>query len=350
IIILMELSRPINTSHEGEGASVIGSSNLEATNDEEDILGDETLLSVSIRGERENDSYENQRNQQQQLEEMSQEESAIDEPFFGQIFSNAEKAKDFYNIYAFKTGFSIRKQSHYKAKKLEGMVTTLVYTCSKEGQSKRQTNEMGNNVASSQTNRTPQKEFPFRRCGCKAHLRLKMVEGGKWMVMSFNKEHNHDLIVSPSKARFFRSHRSITNEQKEMINMLSEQNISTSQIMSFLAAREGGMKNIHFTRKDLSNAISEWASMLEKYDLLDNSHLCFLWNCRYQWTPAYFRSTFFANMSTSQCSEGMNALSKIFLDSHTSAYKFVIQFEKIVSSRYEKEDEEEFKMKDGEAT
>nr|CAD1839383.1 unnamed protein product [Ananas comosus var. bracteatus] len=104
----MELSRPINTSHEGEGASVIGSSNLEATNDEEDILGDETLL---------------------------------------------------------------------------------------KGQSKRQTNEMGNNVASSQTNRTPQKEFPFRRCGCKAHLRLKMVEGGKWMVMSFNKEHNHDLIV-----------------------------------------------------------------------------------------------------------------------------------------------------------
>ncbi|OAY74430.1 hypothetical protein ACMD2_24665 [Ananas comosus] len=167
IIILMELSRPINTSHEGEGASVIGSSNLEANNDEEDILGDETLLSVSIRGERENDSHENQRNQQQQLEEMSQEESAIDEPFFGQIFSNAEKAKDFYNIYAFKTGFSRRKQSHYKAKKLEGMVTTLVYTCSKEGQSKRQTNEMGNNVASSQTNRTPQKKFPFRHVGVK---------------------------------------------------------------------------------------------------------------------------------------------------------------------------------------
>ncbi|OAY84290.1 Protein FAR1-RELATED SEQUENCE 12, partial [Ananas comosus] len=152
IIVLMELSRPINTSHEGEGASVIGSSNLEATNDEEDILGDKTLLS---------------RNQQQQLEEMSQEESVIDEPFLGQIFSNAEKAKDFYNIYAFKTGFSIRKQSHYKAKKLEGMVTTLVYTCSKEGQSKRQTNEMGNNVASSQTNRTPQKKFPFRHVGVK---------------------------------------------------------------------------------------------------------------------------------------------------------------------------------------
>ncbi|OAY77640.1 Protein FAR1-RELATED SEQUENCE 5, partial [Ananas comosus] len=203
IVILMKLSRPINTSHEGEGASVIGSSNLEATNDEKDIFGDETLLGVSIRGGRENDSYENQRNQQRQLEEMSQEESAIDEPFLGQIFSNAEKAKDFYNIYAFKTGFTIRKQSHYKAKKLEGKVTTLVYTCSKEGQSKRQTNEMGNNVASSQTNRTPQKKFPFRRCECKVHLRLKMVEGGKWMVMSFNKVHNHDLIVSPSKAHFF---------------------------------------------------------------------------------------------------------------------------------------------------
>lgn len=54
-------------------------------------------------------------------------------------------------------------------------------------------------------------------------------------------------------------------------------------------------------------------------------------------------------MSTSQRSEGMNALSKILLDSHTSIYKFVQQFEKIVASRYEKEDEQDFKTASGEA-
>ncbi|OAY83643.1 Protein FAR-RED IMPAIRED RESPONSE 1, partial [Ananas comosus] len=140
----------------------------------------------------------------------------------------------------------------------------------------------------SETNRTPKKEFPNRRTGCKALMRLRMIEHEKWIVTTFHKEHNHELIVSPSKTRFFRSHRSITNEQKEVINMLSEQNISTSQIMSFMTAREGGMQNIHFTRKDLN--------------------------------------------------------------SHTSIYKFVIQFEKIVASRYENENLQEFKMKDGQAS
>ncbi|OAY77092.1 Protein FAR1-RELATED SEQUENCE 7, partial [Ananas comosus] len=66
-------------------------------------------------------------------------------------------------------------------------------------------------------------------------------------------EHNHELIVSPSKTRFFRSHRNITNEQKELIHMLNEQNISTSHIMAFMQAREGGRHNIQFTHKDLSN-------------------------------------------------------------------------------------------------
>ncbi|OAY72836.1 Protein FAR1-RELATED SEQUENCE 5, partial [Ananas comosus] len=201
----------------------------------------------------------------------------------------------------------------------------------------------------SETNRTPKKEFPNRRTGCKALMRLKMIEHEKWIVTTFHKEHNHELIVSPSKTHFFRSHRSITNEQKEVINMLSEQNISTSQIMSFMTAREGGMQNIHFTRKDLKFE-SRWESMLRKYNLHDINYLQVLWKNRHQWAPVYFRDIFFANMSTSQRSEGMNALLKILLDSHTSIYKFVIQFEKIVASRYENENLQEFKMKDGQAS
>ncbi|OAY65841.1 hypothetical protein ACMD2_11218 [Ananas comosus] len=46
-----------------------------------------------------------------------------------------------------------------------------------------------------------------------------MIEDGKWVVTAFVREHNHDSVVSPSKARFLRSHRSITNEQKDMIHM-----------------------------------------------------------------------------------------------------------------------------------
>ncbi|XP_020098476.1 protein FAR1-RELATED SEQUENCE 5-like isoform X2 [Ananas comosus] len=385
---------------------------------------------------------------------------------------------------------------------------------------------------------TPQKEMQYTRTGCKAQMRVKMIEDGRWTITTFHKEHNHTLIVSPSKSRFFRSHRFITHDQKEMISLLSEQNISTTQIMSFMAAREGGAHNIHFIRKDLSNQVSEsnrrligvdvsttinyfrelqardslffyalevdeqsmarnlfwidgrsriayqnfgdvvtfdttymtnkysrpfapfigvnhhrqsiffgcalirdetantfcwlfqtwleamfgqhpkaiitdqdpamrkaiqqvfpntvhrcclwhvmrkakehfsllystregfkddllscinnsitaeefeieWSTMVEKYGLQDNNHIQVMWNNRYQWAPAYFRDTFFSNMGITQRSESINAVSKIWVDCHTSIYKFVTQFHKMLESRYDKEDEADFRTCGGEAS
>ncbi|OAY81145.1 Protein FAR1-RELATED SEQUENCE 12, partial [Ananas comosus] len=108
-------------------------------------------------------------------EQVYETEETDSEPYIGQEFSSLEEAGNFYNKYAFKTRFSIRKSTHYKAKKQDNMITSVTYTCSKE-------------------------------------------------------------------ARFFRSHRTITKEQKELIHMLSEQNITPSQIMAFLETRDGGRK------------------------------------------------------------------------------------------------------------
>ncbi|OAY82265.1 Protein FAR1-RELATED SEQUENCE 5, partial [Ananas comosus] len=138
----------------------------------------------------------------------------------GQEFSSLEEARNFYNKYAFKTRFSIRKSTHYKAKKQDNMITSVTYTCSKEGQcnSKLTTQEKGDHE-NLQNNNTSKKEISLRRTGCKAHMRVRLVNTTKWTVMTFTKEHNHELIVSPSKARFFRSHRTITKEQKELIHI-----------------------------------------------------------------------------------------------------------------------------------
>ncbi|OAY85651.1 Protein FAR1-RELATED SEQUENCE 5 [Ananas comosus] len=155
------------------------------------------------------------------------------EPFIGQLLHDEEEVKRFYNLYAYKTGFSIRKATHYKAKKKDNIVTALHYVCSKEGQSKPKVRDQENKG-------TPKKQMQYTRTGCKAHMRVKRTNDGKWEVVAFVREHNHALVASPSKARFLRSHRLITAEQKKIIHMLSEQNISTSQIMSFMAEREGG--------------------------------------------------------------------------------------------------------------
>nr|CAD1829307.1 unnamed protein product [Ananas comosus var. bracteatus] len=102
------------------------------------------------------------------------------------------------------------------------MITSVTYTCSKEGQynSKLTTQEKGDHE-NLQNDNTSKKEISLRRTGCKAHMRVRLVNTTKWTVTTFTKEHNHELIVSLSKARFFRSHRTITKEQKELIHMLS---------------------------------------------------------------------------------------------------------------------------------
>ncbi|XP_020108789.1 protein FAR1-RELATED SEQUENCE 5-like [Ananas comosus] len=461
----------------------------------------------------------------------------VDEIRVGLEFTCIEDAKKFYNDYAFKMGFSIRKQTHYKARKQDDAITSITYCCSKAGNSK-PTSQEKSEQQNSQGTHTPQKDFPNRRTNCKAHIVLKIDDRGKWVITVFANEHNHELIASPSKTRFFRSHRNITKEQKDLIHMLNEQNISASQIMSFLEVKEGGRHNTQFIRKDLSNEVVEknrkligidvasalnyfrklqrkdplffyavdvddqerarnifwvdgrsrmayehfgdvitfdttymtnnysipftpfigvnhhfqsiffgcalirdetantfcwlfetwikamygkhpkaiitdqdpamkkaieivfpttvhrccqwhvmrkakehfnvlysskdgfennlkecinnsltmeefenaWAIMLDKYQLHENNHLRLLWNIRHQWVPVYFRDTFFANMSTSQRSESMNAVAKIWLDSHTSIFKFVTQFEKMSNNQYEREDMEDFMTKDEEPT
>ncbi|OAY68100.1 Protein FAR1-RELATED SEQUENCE 5 [Ananas comosus] len=181
-------------------------------------------------------------------------EVVSEDPYIGKEFNSAEEARTFYNSYAFRLRFSIRKASQYKARKQDGMMTSMLLTCSKEGQSKvRDYDKRSSTTTPGQV--TPTKEFLHKRSGCNALMRVKMIKEGKWVVTRFIEEHNHDLIASPTKTHFLRSHRSISNKQKQVIQLLRDQNISTSQIMSYIAARDGGSQNINFTMKDLSNEI-----------------------------------------------------------------------------------------------
>jgi hypothetical protein len=57
---------------------------------------------------------------------------------------------------------------------------------------------------------------------------------------------------------------------------------------------------------------------MKKYGVQDNPHLNLMFNNHDEWVPAYFRDTFFANITTSQRSESMNAVTKIWVGSHSS--------------------------------
>nr|CAD1820016.1 unnamed protein product [Ananas comosus var. bracteatus] len=101
-----------------------------------------------------------------------------DELYVGLEFTCIEDGKKFYNDYAFKMGFSIRKQTHYKARKHDDAITSMTYCCSKAGRSKTASQDKSEHQKS-QDSHTPKKDCPNRRTNCKAHIVLKVDDRGK---------------------------------------------------------------------------------------------------------------------------------------------------------------------------
>ncbi|XP_043692704.1 protein FAR1-RELATED SEQUENCE 5-like [Telopea speciosissima] len=109
----------------------------------------------------------------------------------GKYFANANDAYEFYNNYARKMGFSVRKSKVERSRKRkegmnkEGDVLPRMYVCSKEGfkdcKDKRQEGKDVNHRADS-------------RVGCPTHLWVKSVEGGL-VVDQFISGHNHSLMA-----------------------------------------------------------------------------------------------------------------------------------------------------------
>ncbi|XP_022868809.1 protein FAR1-RELATED SEQUENCE 5-like [Olea europaea var. sylvestris] len=61
-----------------------------------------------------------------------------------------------------------------------------------------------------------------------------------------------------------------------------------------------------------------WKAMIEKFELHDNDWLSGLYDNRCRWVPCYLKATFWAGMSTTQKSEGINAFFDGFVHVKTS--------------------------------
>ncbi|KAJ3705397.1 hypothetical protein LUZ61_009102 [Rhynchospora tenuis] len=164
-------------------------------------------------------------------------------PFVGKEFMSKDDAKAFYNNFAYRRGFSIRKGGHYISCKKEE-ATMVRFVCSSEGGPKKPDNQT-----------TPQKDKPHTRTGCKARLKIRLQDG-IWKVSVFEDDHNHPLITSPSKKRSLRSHKEMGHEDRQYIRDMHAQNIEPTKIHHFLGARHGGTKNLKSKKKDMSNLIA----------------------------------------------------------------------------------------------
>ncbi|KAI3452515.1 hypothetical protein Pfo_009179 [Paulownia fortunei] len=121
-------------------------------------------------------------------------------PKLGMGFDSEDHAYEFYNAYAGRVGFSVRKD-YVNRSKIDGAVASRRYTCFREGY--RQNDKRGLKV------KRPRKET---RVGCMAQLVISRQADGRYRVTHFEERHNHELVPA-CKVRMLRSQkRSVTNQ------------------------------------------------------------------------------------------------------------------------------------------
>ncbi|TVU16119.1 hypothetical protein EJB05_39670, partial [Eragrostis curvula] len=133
-------------------------------------------------------------------------------PKVGMTFLSLGDAYQFYNLYSWELGFSIRlgtnaNKSSYVTSDGEKMKNMQEYRCRRAG-------KPGRNVQST------------TRCGCKARLRLLRNKNNEWYVKNFDPDHNHPLVSSCAEKRHLGSHQSIDQSTKNLVRFLRENNVS----------------------------------------------------------------------------------------------------------------------------
>lgn len=118
------------------------------------------------------------------------------EPYEGMELESEEAFKSFYYDYAMRVGFSIRAYSKRRSMR-DGSTTSLEFVCSKEGFRREDSTS----------------KRASTRKGCKALIKAKKLESGKWVVTKFEKEHNHEL-ETPKKMPLLRSRKRMPNATK----------------------------------------------------------------------------------------------------------------------------------------
>ncbi|KAI3870153.1 hypothetical protein MKW98_005966 [Papaver atlanticum] len=145
-------------------------------------------------------------------------------PKVGMLFESEDELYHFYNYYARRTGFSIRK-GHFKWSS-DGEIRKRVIYCSKEGFKQR--HKRG----------TPQKEHPVLQTGCMALIQV-IAKDGMLAVTKFVEDHNHELVLA-EEAHLLRSQKRILPQQARYIESLHSGGCGPTKAFSILSKEHDG--------------------------------------------------------------------------------------------------------------
>lgn len=215
--------------NEGIGFDMMGLGDIEHTSANEDELLPYKFFSTTVAS----------------IESYNPDGDTDLEPCEGMEFESEEAVKAFYNSYARRVGFSTRVSMSRRSRR-DGAIIQRSFVCAKEGFRAEKQDSIYDRDGRV---KRPRAET---RVGCKAMLAVKIKESGRWIVCSFVKDHNHEL-VPPDKVHCLRSHRHVSGAAKSLIDTLQSAGIGPSGIMSALVKEYGGISNVGFTERDCRN-------------------------------------------------------------------------------------------------
>ncbi|XP_014756032.1 protein FAR-RED ELONGATED HYPOCOTYL 3-like [Brachypodium distachyon] len=165
------------------------------------------------------------------IEEQYDGEEALSqpqEPFLGMRFDTLLCARNHYNAYALKLGFSIRSNTSrrsfytnevvkqqfvcnkFRKPKPEGSNThkpkVAPAICSESGGDSDEESELDEHAfAKGKKVVKKRRRETIKQTNCKARMMVKLIDS-RWEVTYFIGEHNHPLIAKPSLTKYLRSH------------------------------------------------------------------------------------------------------------------------------------------------
>jgi FAR1 DNA-binding domain len=162
-------------------------------------------------------------------------------------FTSQQEAYEFYNDYAKKKGFSIRK-SIFRKDPNDNTIIFRRFCCSRSGFREKKYLDK------------PDRKRPasaLSRCGCPVELCVKLhPKTGRWWVHNYIDVHNHSFAASDTTP-FLRSHCSINEAQKFEIISFQDSGVHNFQILDYTERRSGRYEYRGFQSKNMYNFSTE---------------------------------------------------------------------------------------------
>ncbi|KAK9725549.1 hypothetical protein RND81_05G152800 [Saponaria officinalis] len=162
-----------------------------------------------------------------------------------------------YHKHSQKLGFSIRLGTCRRVAGPDSAEFERYFVCSNQGKS---SSSSGGNSSLASTSIDDEivlqsKNCTISRTNCAANVRTKLQKTGEWLVVHHVMEHNH-VLTPPQWQHHHRSERRITQEEGDMIQVMTQAKVPPSIQYRFLSASCGGEEFVGHTKKDHYNYVN----------------------------------------------------------------------------------------------